>query len=1280
YGGIETITLAVDEGILTATAGDSGVFILSGDGTGTLVLSGTIAQLNAFLGSGGSSTLVYFNGSDNPSPSTTLSLAINDGGNTGAGGALTDIATATINIISVNDIPVVAATDVTGGVTELVTPVGDLTDTGTIAFTDVDLTDSHTISSITSSPWNPLGELTASVTSDTTGTGLGGVITWSYSVAASAVEYLGAKDNKVESFTITLDDGNGGTVDRTIEITITGTNDAPVITTAPGGNEGAMAEAGNLDDGTVIAGTPSATGTLSSSDVDTGATAEWTGNQTTAYGLFSIDPLTGVWTYTLDQTTGGATDSLAEGAVVTETFTATVTDDFGATATQDVTVTITGTNDSPIALDETLTPAPEGWSYNPSNGHYYQVVDEGVTFGQAVAGAEALGGYLATITTASEQAFIEQNGLISQSTDATWIGGQTNNPGAAQAANWTWVTGPEAGQQISYSNWNAGEPNGGFGVSAQYAQILRGLGTWNDAPDSGLPGNGLADGYLVEWGGNPGDAGYSEDSVLTVDTADLLANDSDVDTGAVLTVTGVSATSANGAPVTLAGTDITYDPNVVFNYLAAGETVTDSFTYTVTDDKGATDTATVTLTVVGTNDGPIAVADDNAADALVEQGFGVAGDNTAQGNVLTNDSDVDASDVLSVVSLSDGVTTVTPAAPGDSLSLTGVYGTLQIAANGVWTYLLDNGDADTEALADGDTGIESFTYTVSDGNGGTDTATLTLEIAGSGDNVPPVANDDNIDLFEDTAATLDLLGNDTDANNVPVVTQTLSIVSINGQVATVGATIATTNGSITIGAGGSVDYTPNANFNGIDDFTYVISDGLENSNEATVTLDLAAVNDAPVVSGPVMLDAIAEDSGARIITQAELLATASDVDGPSLTAVDLVVSSGAGTLTDNGDGTWSYVPAANDNAEVNFGYHVTDGIAAPVAVTAVMDIAPVNDAPIAQPLRLDVEVGGSVDGTLFGDDVDADDDSGSLTYALVSSPSSGEVSGDLVSTNGSDFTYLAPRRGGGYHVNFQYAIGDSHGARSSTELVTIYIRASRPAYANKDEFSIDEDTQLTGNVLVNNGYGADFDVDGDAITVSAGTFLTSMGGSVTIQSNGNFVYDPFTDFSGEDSFSYSISDVDGSSTADVVINVIPANDTPGPDRGGEGEAEGAEELSAKGSKKAPAEKSEKVQTEIGSETLYGGDGDQILTGGSGSDTFVFKSGDTGHDTVTDFSAGEGLEDVLQFETAIFADADAVLAAATDDGTNTIITIDADTSVTLENVSVMDLNKDDFQFV
>ena len=88
----------------------------------------------------------------------------------------------------------------------------------------------------------------------------------------------------------------------------------------------------------------------------------------------------------------------------------------------------------------------------------------------------------------------------------------------------------------------------------------------------------------------------------------------------------------------------------------------------------------------------------------------------------------------------------------------------------------------------------------------------------------------------------------------------------------------------------------------------------------TVQIHVTPVDDAPVTS-PVTLAAIAEDSGPRLITQAELLANASDVDGPfPLTAVNLAISSGSGTLTNNGDGTWTYHPALNDDTAVTFSY------------------------------------------------------------------------------------------------------------------------------------------------------------------------------------------------------------------------------------------------------------------------------------------------------------------------------------------------------------------------
>lgn len=102
-----------------------------------------------------------------------------------------------------------------------------------------------------------------------------------------------------------------------------------------------------------------------------------------------------------------------------------------------------------------------------------------------------------------------------------------------------------------------------------------------------------------------------------------------------------------------------------------------------------------------------------------------------------------------------------------------------------------------------------------------------------------------------------------------------------------------------------------------------------------------STNNAPT-SFSVALTAVDEDSGARVITQAELLVNASDVDGDALTATGLVISSGMGTLVDNGNGTWSYTPAPNDDTGVNFTYRVTDGALQAVG-TASMDILPVPE-------------------------------------------------------------------------------------------------------------------------------------------------------------------------------------------------------------------------------------------------------------------------------------------------------------------------------------------------
>src|SRR6185369_8019497 len=90
--------------------------------------------------------------------------------------------------------------------------------------------------------------------------------------------------------------------------------------------------------------------------------------------------------------------------------------------------------------------------------------------------------------------------------------------------------------------------------------------------------------------------------------------------------------------------------------LAQGAAVSDVFSYTVTDEHGATSTANLTISITGTNDAPVASADSNAVDPVVEAGVNPGntpfpGDPSAAGNVLANDSDPDTGAVLSVAAV-----------------------------------------------------------------------------------------------------------------------------------------------------------------------------------------------------------------------------------------------------------------------------------------------------------------------------------------------------------------------------------------------------------------------------------------------------------------------------------------------------------------------------------------------------------------------------------------------------------------------------------------------------
>ena len=127
---------------------------------------------------------------------------------------------------------------------------------------------------------------------------------------------------------------------------------------------------------------------------------------------------------------------------------------------------------------------------------------------------------------------------------------------------------------------------------------------------------------------------------------------------------------------------------------------------------------------------------------------------------------------------------------------------------------------------------------------------------------------------------------------------------------------------------------------------------------------------------------IVEDSGPTTITQAELLANANDIDGDSLVVNNVGIHSGNGVLVDNGDGTWTYTPADNDDSDVTFDYTVTDGTASTTG-NATLDITPVDDAPTISNIadQTIIEDGSTGPLTFSVDDVETPE---SLSVSVVS--------------------------------------------------------------------------------------------------------------------------------------------------------------------------------------------------------------------------------------------------------------------------------------------------------
>jgi Ca2+-binding RTX toxin-like protein len=160
-----------------------------------------------------------------------------------------------------------------------------------------------------------------------------------------------------------------------------------------------------------------------------------------------------------------------------------------------------------------------------------------------------------------------------------------------------------------------------------------------------------------------------------------------------------------------------------------------------------------------------------------------------------------------------------------------------------------------------------------------------------------------------------------------------------------GTTVLATYPAGTVTAGATLSFTPPADFNGTLTAIITANDGNGGVVTKNVAIVVDPVNDAPVVSGPALLSAIAEDAAPITITASALLANASDPDAGDVLSVTNV-SASSGTVVQTSPGNWTYTPAADFNGTVTFSYDVIDGNGGTVAATASMAVTPVNDAPI----------------------------------------------------------------------------------------------------------------------------------------------------------------------------------------------------------------------------------------------------------------------------------------------------------------------------------------------
>ncbi|MDW1707999.1 tandem-95 repeat protein, partial [Vibrio sp. Vb2917] len=660
------------------------------------------------------------------------------------------------------------------------------------------------------------------------------------------------------------------------------------------------------------------------------------------------------------------------------------------------------------------------------------------------------------------------------------------------------------------------------------------------------------------------DAPVAKDDTAVTDedtpvTIDVLPNDTDID-GDTLSIQSASVPEAQGK-VEIVDGKLVFTPAENFNGDA-------EITYTITDGS-LTDQAKVAVTVNPVNDAPTIKVD--AVESITEDAvstdtvvatlevadtdtpeeqltvslennsngyFALVGDEvklTQAGVDAVNNDELNLKDLTISASVSDGVNPTV--SDSDSLIVNRVNDAPtvdnvisdQVLAEDFTIYTIDlndafkdsdsalnfsvsgnnnvlvsieNGIATISPTADWN-GSEALTFTATDPSGESVSQTVNFTVAPVADIVA-----DKATVVEDTPTIIKVLENDTFEGDDKVV----SLDTNNGPA----------NGTVSVNPDGSVTYTPNDNFHGVDSFTYIVTSGGV-SESTTVNVDVTPVNDAPVAKDDTAVTD--EDTPVTI----DVLPNDTDIDGDTLSIDSASVPSEQGTV-EIVDGKLVFTPTENFHGDAEITYTITDGALTDQA-TVNVTVNAVNDTPVVESNIADQTL--AEDFTPYSIDLntafsDVDNVDGELSFSV-----SGNSNIQVAIVNGiATFTPTADWNGSEI---LTFTATDPSGESVSQ---TVNFTVAPVADIVADNATVVEDTPTIIKVLGNDTF------EGSDKVVSLDTNNGPANGTVSVNPDGSVTYTPNDNYHGADSFTYIVTSGGVSESTTVNVDVTPVNDAP----------------------------------------------------------------------------------------------------------------------------------------